>query len=404
MKLPPTFPLRQAKAPAFDQRFYNVIVAAANGAVLINPLNSALTLVSMTIQVASDCTVQLYQLGQPITTAYVLKANMIWSLPSRYIQANTFLTLRLSTGVANVETITVAGIHPEELRNHENRFYLATVGTAGGSTALTINPQTGTSYAIQDSDNGKVITQSNTAAANWTLAAPGALFVSGWWCRIKNINAGFLTITISGANCDGATVILVPPGSGMLLLSNGSNFEALDQMALNVASTAWVMGGMGKWSYVRDVVNAVIDAVANQTRISSFYLQQACLVNKVSFQIQTAAAGSFTGAGLFSPDGNVKLLETGAVDSSTTGLKTVTLASTFLLLPGLYQYAYTASDVLVQAVLLGGINSATLSNIGTPRVVVDGFGANASVGGVLPATLGVLSAQTQNRLVASFYN
>ena len=400
--MPRPLPLSQGPNP-YEPHIYQTISLAANGQTLIGQLNYQLTVASMTLQVTSDCTVQLLLLGQPISIAYNLKAGTIWSPPSRIFAANAVLTLSINAGFANVEIIYRPGYHSEDLCNHVNRFYLPATSTSG-ATSMTINPQTGTSYTILDSDNGKVITQSNTSAATWTLPQPGAQFISGWFAWIKNIGSGMLTINITTANCDGATVIFVPPGGNLLLLSNGTNYEAVNHEALNLASSSLVTGGMGKWTYVRDVVNAVITGVANQTRVSTFYLQQAALVNKIAIQIQTLSAGAFAGAGLYSPDGNVKLVETGAIDCSTTGLKTVTLGTTYLFLPGEYQYAYTCSDIVAQAVLLGGINAATISNIGTPRVVVDGTAANASVGGVLPATLGALAAQTQNRLIANFFN
>jgi hypothetical protein len=68
------------------------------------------------------------------------------------------------------------------------------------SVAECVNPQTGTSYPIQDGDRGKLITASNAAAQAYSIgqAAAASAFQGGWYTDIHNIStaaAGIVTVT-----------------------------------------------------------------------------------------------------------------------------------------------------------------------------------------------------------------
>ncbi len=66
---------------------------------------------------------------------------------------------------------------------------LATVG------AISVNPQTGTTYALQASDNGKLVTFNNVSAITVTYPAGlGAGFNIAW----QQLGAGAITFAASG--------------------------------------------------------------------------------------------------------------------------------------------------------------------------------------------------------------
>jgi len=80
-------------------------------------------------------------------------------------------------------------------------------GPAGatGSFSADINAQTGTTYQLQDSDKGKLITLDN--ANPIALTVPSGL-ASGFFCNILQKGAGQVTISASGTtvnNADSAT-------------------------------------------------------------------------------------------------------------------------------------------------------------------------------------------------------
>lgn len=112
----------QLPAPNWENRFDHQSVNATDGATILKT-NSAITLVTLTMQVSADCVVQLYELGKAVSNAFRLKADTIWSAPSRYVANNTRLILKVSAGTVNVGVSYIPGHHAEGLLNYEDRFY-----------------------------------------------------------------------------------------------------------------------------------------------------------------------------------------------------------------------------------------------------------------------------------------
>jgi hypothetical protein len=76
------------------------------------------------------------------------------------------------------------------------------VVTASGYilTEQGINPQTGTTYTLASTDNGKVVTCSNASAI--TVTVPSSLPV-GFACTIIQLGAGQVTLSASGVTLNG---------------------------------------------------------------------------------------------------------------------------------------------------------------------------------------------------------
>ena len=105
------------------------------------------------------------------------------------------------TGVANTgKTITLGG-------NLTTSGAFATTLTTTAATSITlptsgtiatmaanVNVQTGTTYTLLDSDNGKVITLNNSSAI--TLTVPSGLS-AGFNCLVVQLGAGVITFTVS---------------------------------------------------------------------------------------------------------------------------------------------------------------------------------------------------------------
>jgi hypothetical protein len=101
-------------------------------------------------------------------------------------------------------------------------------------TARCINAQVGTSYAIADTDRGKIITASNAAAQGYTLAQAGAAsqFQSGWYTIIQNNSsnvAGIVTITATTSTFSntGSTTMTIQPGQYAKIESDGANYQVV---------------------------------------------------------------------------------------------------------------------------------------------------------------------------------
>lgn len=102
-------------------------------------------------------------------------------------------------------------------------------------THVAVDPQTGTTFTIPNSDQDGLITGSNAGATAWTLPCPSAgpppTFQNGWRAAMKNLGAGTITITTSGCNITplgsgtAGTTTTLTTGQSAFLYSDGANFQ-----------------------------------------------------------------------------------------------------------------------------------------------------------------------------------
>jgi len=116
----------------------------------------------------------------------------------------------------------------------------STITAASGvisAAPITATPstQTGTNYAFQSSDRGKVIYLSNASAQTPTIAQAGTGgFTTGWFVTACNINAGIQTLTPSTSTIGGAASLAIPGGSAgsprcYNVVSDGTNYLIVPQ-------------------------------------------------------------------------------------------------------------------------------------------------------------------------------
>ncbi len=93
---------------------------------------------------------------------------------------------------------------------------------------VSINAQIGTSYAIQDSDEGKLLTFANAAPIAVSIAQAGTAgaFASGWAVNILTAGAGTVTVTPTVSTINGAATLVRTTGQGARIISNGTNYLA----------------------------------------------------------------------------------------------------------------------------------------------------------------------------------
>jgi hypothetical protein len=112
------------------------------------------------------------------------------------------------------------------------------------------------------------------------------------------------------------------------------------------------------------------------------------------FEITTGAALANCGIGISSSDGNTKIVETGAVDCSVSGIKTGTATGTLTVNPGHYILTFTAtSNSIVWRAATTNAFMGAIVNTGTPHIM--DF-ANPSSSGIMPATLGAPTGVAAN--------
>lgn len=108
------------------------------------------------------------------------------------------------------------------------RTYIATGSSTWieKSAVTLVNPQTGTSYTVLNSDSRKLISFSNASAIAVTLPQAGASssFLSGWFADVQNRGPGTVTITPTTSTIDGVASVVLTAGQGLKIVSNGTNY------------------------------------------------------------------------------------------------------------------------------------------------------------------------------------
>lgn len=250
------------------------------------------------------------------------------------------------------------------------------------------NAQTGTSYTVLDSDRATVVTFSNTAAIAVTLPQAGASssFIDGWWCWLKNISSGVVTVTPTTSTIDGAAIMVMPPGSSALLFSNGTNYQLLNTGTMT--TTNYFLGpgsqqlsGFGSGSAGVSAGNDV-DGVL-------FNLFQPQIIKHMTARCSLGAAGVTCAFGMCDSLGN-KIFSSGSQSMTTTNTTYfITLSATYLLLPGAYRFVWTMSGTTAT---LYPFSAWNVGSSLTPTLNANSIkffkASNAASGADIPSSLG----------------
>jgi hypothetical protein len=176
----------------------------------------------------------------------------------------------------------------------------------------------------------------------------------------------------------------------------GSNFSvtAADVSALNIPTIASPGFFWANQVWFKDSTDNGSPSLpgANVVQFAVFTLPFNITVAKIVAQVTTAGgAGSTANFGFYDANKN-KILDSGAIDTSTDGFKNITLGVPVYLPAGNYYYAYSGNEITPTAKFPSYGGSTPLydqmMNNNTPRW---GQASNPTVSGVLPATLGTLS-------------
>lgn len=261
--------------------------------------------------------------------------------------------------------------------NGTNYATVRGVGGVGTGCSNTSGTMTCTSFAT-NSSNGGITAVEGTGAGLTPVAGSDLIYASSGTHRLmmNNNNGGAVTIM---STSDVATGAQMP-----------------------VATISDLIGGYGSGILVGAASTAAI-STANQVRAVRFDLFARIAITKIDFRIGTGVAASFVGAGIYNSDGTTLLVDSGAVDTSTNGVKTTTVGSVTLQ-PGTYWFAYTANTATTLTGILGpsALSDTALSTAGAGKI---GYGtaANASVAGQLPSTLGAVTLANFAPLLVHFY-
>jgi hypothetical protein len=264
----------------------------------------------------------------------------------------------------------------------QNNYYRVTGYTAQGQIAFGGNNQQVGSGATFNLDN-------------WT---PNT--VLSWFPSIQNLslevngspNSSQVILNLESTD---ASVTITDEGGGAVNLqaSGGTKFNTLGQ--------GWFFGGQD-YNPVGSAAGAAINLESAVACVQLILESKWVISSAAAFCITGAGSGKFATAGIYSADGNTKLIDCGAsaFDMSThsQAVSQVTFESPITLEPGVYWFAWTSTSA-GGGMLTHELNSSLsdlLNNWSFPNsspVVPVRFGtaANAATGTTLPATLGAIT-------------
>jgi hypothetical protein len=149
---------------------------------------------------------------------------------------------------------------------------------------------------------------------------------------------------------------------------------------------------------------AAIMATANQVFAFLFHLSAPISVNKVTFHLTTeGAVGEVSSFGIYTLAGNL-VFQVSPSTRVSTGFITTSTSSAQLLDAGWYYFAYSSSNTTAAADYW--VSSPSMSPFNMVNTVVARYGvlaSNAASTGVLPSTLGTLSAATNRSMFVCLF-
>jgi len=270
------------------------------------------------------------------------------------------------------------------------------VTSISSNGSLTVSPSTGSVVAILNLGNANTWTATQTFATIAPTTVSGSPIFSGSVLfqgeSIFQGTGAFGGLTIIGSLTDDVGSIGT---SGQVLSSTGSAVKWLTLPAFTTAGYAGFLGaGLPTTAvYGQSITPATVGTTANQLNVIEFYLQTAFTIRTVSCYVDTAVASSTANFGIYSSLG-AKLVDSGAMSTATTGTVTVTLGTAVVLAPGVYYFAQSATSTSVQVAGIAFESAALVGMLNSRGSVKVGQAANATSAGVMPSTLGTISADT----------
>jgi hypothetical protein len=247
--------------------------------------------------------------------------------------------------------------------------------TAKAAAFDALSPNTTLGDLTYHNGTNSVRLAGNTALAKKFLTQTGNGSVSAapaWDTALTSINAD----STQAQTVVGADDISVATSAGATTV----------RRTAQTGSKAYWMFPYGSWFGVA----ASLITSANQVRVARLYLPTRITVNSIHFNVATPSAGGLCSVGVYSDDGNTKLIDSGAQSTTAGGLVSATLGAAVTLGPGWYWLAYTSDNAT--SAITGQAAATAQNNVlngGTAQV---GAAANASSAGVLPSTLGTVTA------------
>jgi hypothetical protein len=174
-------------------------------------------------------------------------------------------TITPTTSLINGGASITVGVNLGCTVTSDGTNYQTSACTALGSStpSIAINNQTGTTYTIQASDNGKLVTFNNASTTAISLPV-ASTFSAGFYFYIQGISgSASATLTPTTSTIAGGSFVGITAGGGCLVIDDGTNYQ-VESCPYTVTS----VGGATNYS-IAPTAGTVFINNSNATRITS---------------------------------------------------------------------------------------------------------------------------------------
>lgn len=308
---------------------------------------------------------------------------------STALQGNSFLRFILRNFSGFVPQVSGTSILPE--------IQIDALPNGSGAISQTlwknsdISPAT-TFYTVQLWNQGRI-----TSSGNYIFNASTSLNTASQ-LNAPPVPAGFsLVFENNGVlNSSQSILNLVNTDGSVTLTDLGAG-----NIQVNAATTGFAAAGTGGfWSSgfplmaswgTSGITAGNPSTSIDQLVVFQFTLQSTWTIRQVSCNITTGQSGGLVNFGIYTAAGN-KVLDSGGLTATSSNVTQSNAITPVVLPPGVYYFAQSSHNTTTQVTAFTGSSTQmnTLLNLnGTVKV---GTAANATVSGVMPATLGTITA------------
>lgn len=267
-------------------------------------------------------------------------------------------------------------------------------GTYPNPTVVNINGTafSGTTGRLVSFGASNTPVDSGLVAANQVNAtAPGVGL-----CHFAGSTQTCTSSPIVNADITNATIDLTTKVTGVLPQANGGKIQVTTANQGYFWGTCQnAMAGLGSTA-----ITSLVSGSANQVRAWQCVLPYSVTINKVSIEVQVNSAAQTCNVGIYSADRTTKLVDSGTFDMAVgAGAPGTTRTNTLgapVTVSGPIWVGFSCSDTTAAIGAAGAALGANVGqlfgNIGGGPIM--GSAANATSAGVMPASLGTISAAT----------
>ena len=180
--------------------------------------------------------------------------------------------------------------------------------------------------------------------------------------------------------------------SGGSLVTTAQQIAAADLPVLNSSGAGYFIGPNLPTFWGLNVSSTTAVGAINTVYVSQFVLASAMTIGHVTTSVVTGSAGATGNVGIYNSAGT-KLVDSGAISLAASSSRPVTPFTAVTLPPGTYYLAWAQTSLtpVVETVLNPSTALILATNANSTKY---GTAANALSAGVLPSTLGALTAAT----------